>query len=414
MEYIKKFIVLIITVFLLMSSSLSAQQTEQTENGENLPSLIEARISSTEQRARLVLDLSAKTLFAITSFSEPMRIAIDVKATDDKFTNKISPPAGGLITSISFETTNDNRIRTWLVLSEFAQVQQAYILDPFDNQPARLVVDIIPANEDRFLANVAQDIAYSQNQSKNDIELGDNSNAPGTLNSQITSRPLIIIDPGHGGVDSGAQGAGGNKEKDIVLNFALLLQKLLIQSGSFEVALTRTNDSFISLQERVDLARANKADLFISIHADSFDQIDVGGTSIYTVDEDATDTDVLDKILAENENRVDIIAGLTPPNTDDQAVSILVDLMRRQMRKQAFRVASIIVSQLKPSVRLRRFPVRKADFFVLQSPDIPSILVELGFLSNMKDVENLTTSEWNERVANSIARGIAVYFDETK
>lgn len=411
MKYLKKSMLLFLTVFLFMSSSLNAQQTEQNVNSAILPSLIEARVSSTEQRARLVLDLSAKTVFALTSFNDPLRIAIDVKATDIKFTNTISPTGEGLISSIDFETTNDNRIRTWLVLSDFAQVQQAYILDPFDNQPARLVVDIIPASKERFLANVAQDIAFSKNRAKEIANLADNSNAPGTLNSQLTSRPLIIIDPGHGGIDSGAQGASGHKEKDIVLNFALLLQKLLIEAGSFDVALTRNNDSFISLSDRLALARTNKADLFISIHADSFGQADVGGTSIYTIDEEATD--VLDKILAENENRVDIIAGLTPPNIDDQAVSILVDLMRRQMRKQAFRVASIIVDQLKPSVRLRRFPIRKADFFVLQSPDIPSILIELGFLSNMKDVENLTTGEWNDRVANSIARGVAVYFGET-
>ncbi|MCF6343987.1 MAG: N-acetylmuramoyl-L-alanine amidase [Devosiaceae bacterium] len=412
MKYLKKYILLFLTVFLFMSSPLNAQQTEQSVDSAILPSLIEARVSSTEQRARLVLDLSAKTVFALTSFNEPMRIAVDVKATDIKFTNTISPTGEGLISSIDFETTNDNRIRTWLVLSDFAQVQQAYILDPFDNQPARLVVDIIPASKERFLANVAQDIAFSQNQAKEIAKLADNSNAPGTLNSQITSRPLIIIDPGHGGIDSGAQGATGHKEKDIVLNFALLLQKLLIEAGSFDVALTRNNDSFVSLPDRLALARTNKADLFISIHADSFEQADVGGTSIYTIDEEATD--VLDKILADNENKVDIIAGLAPPNIDEQAVSILVDLMRRQMRKQAFRVASVIVDQLKPSVRLRRFPIRKADFFVLQSPDIPSILIELGFLSNMKDVENLTTSEWNDRVANSIARGVAVYFGETK
>ncbi len=396
-----------------MATPLFAQQSTELSNNVALPNLVDARVSNSNERARLVLDLTDTTLFALASLDEPKRIAVDVKALDIKLKDENITLSEGLISSISFEKIQKGRIRTWLVLSSFAMVQQAYILEPFDDQPARLVVDIVPTSSKIFLENAALDLAYSQtvaqNQHENLSKLDDYSNVPGDLNSKLSSRPLIIIDPGHGGVDGGAQSTTGHMEKNIVLNFAKTLQQVLIESDSFDVALTRTDDSFISLRDRVNLARQNKADLFISIHADSFEQEEVGGISIYVRDEEATD--ILDKILAENENKVDIIAGFTPPDVDKRAVSILVDLMRREMRRQAFMVAQNIVEQLKPSVRLRRFPVRKADFYVLHSPDVPSILIELGFLSNKRDIENLETKKWNERVAQSLARGVAVYFE---
>jgi N-acetylmuramoyl-L-alanine amidase len=176
------------------------------------------------------------------------------------------------------------------------------------------------------------------------------------------------------------------------------------------VALTREDDSFLRLDERVALARANKADLFISIHADTFQETTIRGASIYTRDEKATD--ILDKVLADNENKTDIVAGFAMPDAPPQVVDILVDLMRRQMRKESFVAAQAIVKALEPSVEVRKFPVRQADFFVLQAPDIPSILVELGFLSNAADIANLQRSEWRDKAVAAMAKGIGAYFDQ--
>jgi N-acetylmuramoyl-L-alanine amidase len=219
----------------------------------------------------------------------------------------------------------------------------------------------------------------------------------------------VVLDPGHGGIDSGAETAKGIKEKDIVLAFTLRLQELLVDSGRFDVALTRDDDTFLRLEERVALARANKADIFISIHADSFQQPQIRGASVYTRDENATD--VLDKVLADNENKTDVIAGFSMPQMAPQVVDILLDLMRREMRHHSFSLAQSIVHQLEPSVELRRFPVRQADFFVLQAPDVPSVLVELGFLSNADDMANLMQGDWQDRTAEALARGISTYFD---
>src|SRR5690606_27513657 len=192
-----------------------------------------------------------------------------------------------------------DRVRTTLTLATPAQVQQAYVLDAFEDQPARLVVDIIPATDEEFAANVERDRAASVTQPE-----AQPSTPAGGSEIALDTRPLVIIDPGHGGIDSGAEGADGVKEKDIVLAFSLKLQELLVESGRFDVALTREDDTYLKLEERVALARANKADLFISIHADSFQQPEIRGASVYTRDENATD--VLDKVLADNENKSDI------------------------------------------------------------------------------------------------------------
>jgi N-acetylmuramoyl-L-alanine amidase len=391
-----------------------------------LPQLVNARLSLTEGRARLILDLTGPAEFAIVSLDAPNRIAIDVKASSVNLSAPPSTSGTGMISTYSVDMAAAERARTMLTLTEPAQVQQAYVLHPFADQPARLVVDLIPATPQEFAAKVAADFAASPTNTA--APLTDVSTAPGASDlplkpaydnsmASITpgqpvpekTRPLVVIDPGHGGIDSGASAPNGMMEKNIVLAFALKLQALLVKSGRFDVALTRTDDTYLTLEERVNLARQNKADLFISLHADTFQQADIHGTSIYTRDEQATD--VLDKVLAANENKSDIVAGYVPPKSNPQVVDMLVDLMRRQMRRQSYLAAESIVRELQPSVALRRFPVRQADFFVLQAPDVPSCLIELGFLSNADDIGHLVKPEWQDRVAEALARGIGSYFN---
>ena len=370
-----------------------------------LPNVIDARVTATADRARLVVDLAERTAFSFVSLEEPQRLAIDVRAGTFSVPEPEGAPDEGLIEGYVIEQAAADRVRTTLTLRGPAQVQQAYVLDAFDGQPARLVVDIIPATAEEFAANVARDKEASET-----VAVPAVSTPAGGSEVASDSRPLVVIDPGHGGIDSGAETPEGVKEKDIVLAFSLRLQELLVDSGRFDVALTREDDSYLRLEERVDLARANKADLFISLHADSFQQPEIRGASVYTRDENATD--VLDKVLADSENASDVIAGFAMPTTmAPEVVDILLDLMRREMRVQSYMAAQSIVHQLEPSVQLRRFPVRQADFFVLQAPDVPSVLVELGFLSNASDMANLMQSDWRDRTAEAIARGISTYFD---
>lgn len=386
----------------------AAAPAAATEAPQALPEVLSARISTTPERARVVLDLAGTTKFAIASLDGPNRIAIDVRASGLEFTERTPVAGTGLVASYTIEMAESGRARTLLTLAEPVQVQQAYVLEAFDDQPARLVVDLIPATPEQFANHVAADLAASTGTQT--AALAQESTEPGDTNLPQKTRPLVVIDPGHGGIDSGAR-ANGIMEKDVVLAFALRLQEILVQSGRFDVALTREDDSFLKLEERVALARRNKADLFISIHADSFQQPEIRGASVYTRDEKATD--VLDKVLADQENTRDLIAGFSVPSEmADSVVDILVDLMRREMRIQSFMAAQDIVRQLEPSVALRPFPVRQADFFVLQAPDVPSVLLELGFLSNAGDIKNLMEGGWRDRTAEALARGISTYFDE--
>lgn len=372
------------------------------------PTLTGARLSTTDERARLVIDLSAPANFRFFAVGEPGRIVVEIEAGAMAFDPPPQPSAPGLVTEYHIGMVDERLARAVMMVSGPAQVQQAYVTDPAGDQPARLVVDLVPDTEAGFAASVASVEAPATAPPA--------ARAPPTVAPQapttVEARPLIVIDPGHGGIDSGARAANGLLEKTITLRFALDLQRALVDTGKFDVALTRDSDRYVGLAQRVALARANHADLMVSIHADSFDQSGVRGASIYTRDEAATD--VLDKVLAEQENKVDLVAGFSPPEADDAVVDILVDLMRREVRRRAYRVADSIVDELERSVTMRQFPLRRAGFLVLQAPEVPSILVELGFLSNPDDISNLATEGWRERVAAALARGIEDYFDRAR
>ena len=402
-----------ISAFAQQEAQQEAQPVQRQAQG-TLPGVLAVRVSNTPERARVIVDLEAGTAFSFVSLADPMAIAIDVRskglAQSLAQTSEGVPAGDGMIDFYSVQLLGTERVRTLLMLKAPMQVQQAYVLDPFDDQPARLVVDLIADSADRFAARADEDLATSRQIAP--LQTSEqSSNAPGTTLQQAQSRPLILIDPGHGGVDNGAQTPNGIQEKTITLAFAKRLQEILIASGQFDVALSRDDDSFMRLEQRVQLARTNKADLFISLHADIFEDTSIRGASVYTRDEQASD--VLDKVLAEQENRADLLAGFEVPVAETAVVNILVDLMRREMRRQSYIAAQAIIDQLKPSVRIRRYPLRRADFFVLQSPDVPSILLELGFLSNIGDARNLTSPDWRGRVAEAVARGIALYFGKS-
>ncbi|WDR05663.1 N-acetylmuramoyl-L-alanine amidase [Devosia rhodophyticola] len=405
-----KLLVFAVVAVCLTFVSTAGMGQEVSQQSTALPVVEDVRVSATPERARLVIDLGAMTEFAMVSLDGPDRLAIDVRASSLAVTEPGKVAGQGIVSDFTVEQVASDRVRTILTLAAPAQVQQAYVLDPFEDQPARLVVDVITATPEIFATNVAKDLAATD-----DIaQLGDKegSTPAGGSNLPMATNPLVVIDPGHGGIDGGAESPDGVKEKDIVLAFALKLQELLVDSGRFDVALTREGDNYLKLEDRVALARQNKADLFISIHADTFQKSDIRGASIYTRDENATD--VLDKILADNENKSDVIAGYSMPRMPPQVVDILVDLMRRETRVQSFKAARDIVHQMEPSVQLRRYPERQADFFVLQSPDVPSILLELGFISNPTDMANLLKVDWRDRTAEAVARGISSYFDSLK
>ena len=217
----------------------------------------------------------------------------------------------------------------------------------------------------------------------------------------------VVLDPGHGGRDGGAVGRMGTREKTVTLAFARALGAELRRAG-VTVHLTRTDDSSLRLSERVAFARAHAAQLLVSLHADSIRHRKLRGASVYTLSEKATDQ--LAASLAEGEARSDVLAGFEGAMSDDQGVAdILLDLMRRETETFADRFAELAVSELKGSTRTIRNPHRSANFRVLRAPDVPSVLIELGYLSNRADEAQLIDPQWIARVAGALADAIVTH-----
>jgi N-acetylmuramoyl-L-alanine amidase len=232
-------------------------------------------------------------------------------------------------------------------------------------------------------------------------------------------KPVIVLDPGHGGVDPGAISVNGEYEKDIVFDFCRLLKATLEKTGRYRVQMTREEDIFVALDDRVAFAQKEQASLLVSVHADALDikhplvsarkLKEVRGASVYTLSEEASDE--LAKIIAARENRSDILAGVElPGGADDDLASILIDLMHRETKNLSVSYAKQLLDNLDGTVELTASPHRFANFKVLKAQDVPSVLIELGYLSNKEDESSLTSDEWRSKVATAIVDSISAFF----
>ncbi|UXX83319.1 N-acetylmuramoyl-L-alanine amidase [Roseovarius pelagicus] len=218
---------------------------------------------------------------------------------------------------------------------------------------------------------------------------------------------LIVLDPGHGGIDPGAE-SGAVVEKDLMLSFARQLKEVLVRGGGVEVMLTRDDDSFVSLERRVAIAHQAGADVFLSLHTDSLGEGSARGATVYVLSADASDA--ASAALAERHNRADLLAGLDLTGTDDIVADILMDLARMETQPRADLLARALVLGIREmDLPLNKRPLRSASFSVLKSPDIPSILLELGFISDGRDLDNLADPEWRNRMAIAISDGIKAW-----
>ena len=229
--------------------------------------------------------------------------------------------------------------------------------------------------------------------------------------TRADGKKVIVIDPGHGGIDPGALSPGKTLEKDVVLAFARALKEQLDADGRHHAVLTREGDTFVSLKDRVAFARKHGADLFIAVHADTLRGKSVTGTTIYTLSEKASDTEAEE--LAQRENRVDAIAGIDLGEQSEDVAGILIDLAQRDSRNQASVFSRAALRRLKDVTKMTGKPIRSAGFTVLKAPDVPSLLIELGFLSNPKDEERLKSSAWRKTLAKALASAVDSQFSST-
>jgi N-acetylmuramoyl-L-alanine amidase len=233
-----------------------------------------------------------------------------------------------------------------------------------------------------------------------------------TPQNSADPRPIVVLDPGHGGIDTGtrARGNGGIAEKTLVLDFALTLRDKLEKTGRYRVVMTRTDDTFVPLADRVRLARSRGAQLFISIHCDALARGDgeAEGATVYTVSDKASDAEAAR--LADAENRADVIAGVDLSAEPDDIADILIDLAQRETKTFSAQFARDLVAELKSAARMHKHPLKSAGFRVLKAPDVPSVLIELGYVSNSQDLKQLVSDSWRSRAGDAIVQAIHTFF----
>lgn len=359
----------------------------------------EARVVGDDARTRFIMDLSGPAAVSVFMLDEPYRVVVDLPEMHFELPAETGKTGKGLISAFRYGLISAGKSRIVLDATGPVAVDKAFVLPAEKGQPARVVVDLVRSTRTAFLETLRV--------SRDRLSEAQKAEAmPGPAPNDGKLR--IVLDPGHGGIDSGAIAKSGTLEKHIVLAFAKQLREKLAANPRYEVIMTRTDDSFMPLRGRVQFARQKHADLFVSIHADSFSGADIRGATVYTLSERASDR--MAASIAESENKSDILAGVDVPEDTDEVSDILIDLARRETKNFAVVFARNLIKELKPDVRLFKRPHQQAGFMVLKAPDVPSALVELGYLSNPDDEKLLTSPAWRDKTAVAIGRAIDEFF----
>ena len=347
---------------------------------------------------RVVLELSESTPYSAFLLGDPYRLVIDLPELDWGVKESVAQASKGLVERFRFGLYRPGNSRVVVDLSQAVRIARHMPLGS-----NRLVFDLVPVAKSAFEPGVAVSASDWR---------------PPTAKTPVAQQPrdtgdprrLIVIDAGHGGVDPGAI-RGGIYEKNLTLALAKEVQRALAASGRYRVVMTRDRDVFLELRERVDVARANNADLFVSLHADTHPNKATRGASVYTLSDTASDREAA--ALAAKENRVDIIAGVDLSGHSAPVAELLIELRQRQTMNESAVFANMLIGQFGHNdvgvltvSRTHRF----AGFAVLKSPDVPSVLVEVGYLSNRQDLALLRTSGFAKSVARAMLASIDEYF----
>jgi N-acetylmuramoyl-L-alanine amidase len=371
---------------------------------ESYPVATDVRVGADGSSTRFVMDFDRKVDVATFTLADPYRVVIDLPQVVFKLPSKAGDKGRGLVKAFRYGLIMRGGSRIVIDTDGPVRVDKAFVLAAAAGEPARMVVELSATSRESFLHNITLQDHNQQTAAHRPVV----SAAPEPSSDQ---RPLIVIDPGHGGIDSGTKSYNGKyNEKDIVLAFGLMLRDKLRKTGKYRVAMTRSDDTFIPLTERTRFARARKASLFISIHCDSIPRSEgqAEGATVYTLSEHASDKEAAR--LADAENKSDVIAGVDLSAEPNDVASILIDLAQRETKVFSQQFAHDVVGELKPSTRLHLHPIKSAGFIVLKSPDVPSVLVELGYMSTKEDLVNLLSHQWRAHTADSLVQAVDTFF----
>ena len=355
-----------------------------------------ARLWRSEDKLRLVFDLSGPVQYKTFSLTSPDRLIIDLSGAglSGDFSQLALKNSG--ITSIRSGHFGKSDTRIVLDLVEPMQLN-SFVLPPQDGQGHRLVLDL--TNATRAPRQIAAEPAplvapVDKAHPKRDI--------------------IVVVDPGHGGKDPGAIGSKGQREKDVVLSIAQLLAKRLKREKGFDVKLVRNDDFFVPLRKRVDIARQHKADMFISVHADAAPRLTASGASVYALSEGGA-TSATARFMAQRENGADLLGATTLLNLKDKdpmLAGVILDMSMNATIASSLQLGSSVLGSLQNITSLHQKRVEQAGFAVLKSPDVPSILVETGFISNPRDAQRLVTARHQQAVADGLIDGLKKYFEK--
>jgi N-acetylmuramoyl-L-alanine amidase len=386
---------------LCVGAAWSAEQSAAVPPSDSFPVALDARLGGDEAQTRFVMDLNRKIDLHVFTLADPYRVVLDIPEVTFRLPAKTGDSGRGLIKAFRYGLVMPGGSRMVFDLARPARIDKAFVVDAGAGAPARLVLDLVASDRDSFLRKIALD------------EKVVSSTAPGARLAPVDAgdpRPLVVLDPGHGGIDTGTKAPSGECEKDIVLDVALRLRERIEKSGKYRVLMTRSDDTFIPLADRVKIARNAGASLFVSIHADSLPRRegDAQGATVYTLSETATDPAA--ERLAEEENRADVIAGVDLRSEPDDVAGILIDLAQRETKSFSVQFAQKLVGDIKATTRLHKEPIKSAGFRVLRAPDVPSVLVELGYVSDKQDLRSLLSDRWRDQMADAMTHAVEGYF----
>jgi len=389
---------------LALASPLAARdQMAVPAAGDIPPVATDARLAGDEHQTQLVVDLTRKIDMRAFTLANPYRVVIDIPEVNFQLPPKTGEHGRGLVKAFRYGLVMPGGSRIVIDVSGPVRVAKASVVDASDGQPARMVVDLAAVDRDTFLRAAAIDNRLPREAAPPPVRR-ESEGVPGDR------RPVIVLDPGHGGIDPGTRAPSGELEKNLVLDFAVRLREKLEKTGRYRVATTRSDDTFVPLAERVRLARLRQAQLFISIHCDALarGEGEAEGATVYTLSAQASDAEA--QRLADAENRADIVAGVDLATEPNDVADILIDLAQRETKSFSAHFARDVVGELRGTARLHKHPLKAAGFRVLKAPDVPSVLIELGYVSNAGDMKQLVSEAWRSRAGDAIVRAVQTYF----
>lgn len=367
------------------------------------------RVGQGVGNVRIVMDADSQFDYKVFLLNEPRRLVVDTKNIDVSPKIEKAIDANGFVAATRLGAAGVGGVRIVFDLLKPVTVKKVFMLPPQSKFSWRFVVDLELSTEREFAKHVGNDHAVSTDAYEQGTPPIKMASGKASAPVKRSNKKIIVLDPGHGGVDPGAIGVSGVYEKNITLAMARELKAELDKSGKYTVYLTRNRDVFIPLRDRVKISRRHDADLFLSIHADSAANKRATGLSVYTLSEKASDKEAA--ALAEKENKADIVAGLNFAEHSKEVSDVLLNLAQRETLNRSSEFATFMVQEMRKSTHTLDNTHRFAGFAVLKAPDVPSVLMELGYLSNRTEEKLLQQKSYRKKLAASAVRAIDRYFD---